>query len=360
MDADRLKALLTRLPTIDDLDGGSQIGIISRKKSFPDPERTLRAILKELNVPQLEDFLVWIPPSADLEPIGNKGFAMAYAGNVKDYSGCEIQYAMKELNISMVPEVRIVTALSFLPLPLRRLVLSCVVLRPMKITLADTTSVVPSPLPSPPPHIYISQLVLNIVLSYSPHARRSYSRYPTIPPIGISQHPETKTYLMAMSAQGRRASRDDETHFLPETLTFIAEKQAAHKRRVASEAGSVHILGDGSGTVVPFHTSQFHDNLALKQIASDLFRAAQPVPHTNQLRSRTEFKRIPHEFPRTVLPTISDYDSDGGELDLASVGNDSGVITVHQPKDAFRGFVANKVGSVNSWMRKRGNAFERP
>ncbi|RUP51851.1 hypothetical protein BC936DRAFT_145106 [Jimgerdemannia flammicorona] len=263
MDADRLKALLTRLPTIDDLDGGSQIGIISRKKSFPDPERTLRAILKELNVPQLEDFLVWIPPSADLEPIGNKGFAMAYAGNVKDYSGCEIQYAMKELNISMVPE-------------------------------------------------------------------------------------------------GRRASRDDETHFLPETLTFIAEKQAAHKRRVASEAGSVHILGDGSGTVVPFHTSQFHDNLALKQIASDLFRAAQPVPHTNQLRSRTEFKRIPHEFPRTVLPTISDYDSDGGELDLASVGNDSGVITVHQPKDAFRGFVANKVGSVNSWMRKRGNAFERP
>ncbi|RUS19381.1 kinase-like domain-containing protein [Endogone sp. FLAS-F59071] len=143
----RLTLLLDRLRPFDELPDFSQFEINMYKAMFPDPDRALRRHLEQLNVLPLEDFITWFPPKRfdSFKIVGEGAFAKVYQAtttvtNTFDHV-TNITFAMKELKASMLPE-----------------------------------------------------LVLNILLSRFSVERGS----PVLKILGLSQHPETKCYLMAM------------------------------------------------------------------------------------------------------------------------------------------------------------------
>lgn len=109
--SDRLRKLLARLPAYDTL-GGEKIKIEWLKERFPDPEKQLRHHLKLLGVPQLEDYLVWIPPSQikNIKPLAKGGFAQVWVADVNESTDPDSigqKYAMRELQQSMIQQVSV-------------------------------------------------------------------------------------------------------------------------------------------------------------------------------------------------------------------------------------------------------------
>ncbi|RUS22085.1 kinase-like domain-containing protein [Endogone sp. FLAS-F59071] len=136
----RLKHLLGRLRPFDELPDFAQFEINMYKTMFPDRDGTLRIHLEQLNVLPLEDYITWFPPHQfdGFKIVGEGAFAKVYQATT---TVTGITFAMKELKISMIPE-----------------------------------------------------LVLNVLLSRLSMERGS----PVLKILGLSQHPETKCYLMAM------------------------------------------------------------------------------------------------------------------------------------------------------------------
>ncbi|RUS22776.1 kinase-like domain-containing protein [Endogone sp. FLAS-F59071] len=111
--SDRLQRLLARLPAYDTL-GGEKKKIEWLKKRFPDHKKELKWHLKRLGVTQLEDYLVWIPPSQikNIKPLAKGGFSQVWVADVHftvqestNRGSIGQKYAMKELQPSMIPEL---------------------------------------------------------------------------------------------------------------------------------------------------------------------------------------------------------------------------------------------------------------
>lgn len=81
--SDQLPKLHSRLVPFGDLTQKNKSTITENKNMFPD-NATLRANLKKLGAPELEDYLVWIPYSTfkDIELVGKGAFASVYKASV--------------------------------------------------------------------------------------------------------------------------------------------------------------------------------------------------------------------------------------------------------------------------------------
>ncbi|RUP45834.1 hypothetical protein BC936DRAFT_147680 [Jimgerdemannia flammicorona] len=144
----RLNALLPLLKPFNRLRPTNRNRINVWKVEFPDPGNTILTHLKRLGVEQLENHVFWLPPSrfTKFEKLADGGFASVWAGTVENkhtkvHEGNRTTtFALKELKAAMVPE-----------------------------------------------------LVLNVLFNDN-----GTFYFPTIPVVGLSQHPQTQQYLMVM------------------------------------------------------------------------------------------------------------------------------------------------------------------
>ncbi|RUS32870.1 hypothetical protein BC938DRAFT_473977 [Jimgerdemannia flammicorona] len=82
--------------------------IQSHKETFPEDDAELAAHLETLNVSELTEYLLWIPFNRfqNLEILGEGGFARVWKATVHWPGADEDElYALKEIDISMSPEV---------------------------------------------------------------------------------------------------------------------------------------------------------------------------------------------------------------------------------------------------------------
>lgn len=84
--SDRVQRLLSRLTPLDKAPKSTRLLIQAFKKEFP-YQTALLTNLKELGVPELADYLVWIPHHRfdDIEEIGKGGSATVYKGTVEAF-----------------------------------------------------------------------------------------------------------------------------------------------------------------------------------------------------------------------------------------------------------------------------------
>lgn len=132
MDSDsRLQHILTLFKPFHELQDWHQKSIKRNKLKFPDPDdKTLKAHLTKLGVPQLADYLCWIPycQFTEVKELGRGGFARVYKGTIElldppgfpwvdlddltriNHLQGTTHYALKEIGLSMIPEVSICTS----------------------------------------------------------------------------------------------------------------------------------------------------------------------------------------------------------------------------------------------------------
>src|SRR5687767_14013442 len=81
MSSDWLKRLLLLLEEVA-VEPIVRLSIEGRKLEFPDPAGELSAHLEKLGIPQLVDYLAWIPRSRfiSVEPLNHGGFGTVYKG----------------------------------------------------------------------------------------------------------------------------------------------------------------------------------------------------------------------------------------------------------------------------------------
>lgn len=105
------------------IDRWSEARIKENKTNFPENEEDLRDLLQDLNLPELEDYLVYIPfhQFEAVEILGKGGFATVYKATIRlpngfvwiDYDGDIMRnqhdqeriFALKEMTTSLLPEV---------------------------------------------------------------------------------------------------------------------------------------------------------------------------------------------------------------------------------------------------------------
>src|SRR4051812_4929565 len=120
MSSERLQHNLSLLKPFNKLHEGVRGRINDNKRNFPDPSNELLRHLTVLGVPQLCDYLAWMPFErfTRVEILGRGGFATVWKGAVEldtEYGVFDQWYALKEVSPGQMAEVS-----SFLAsLPLR-------------------------------------------------------------------------------------------------------------------------------------------------------------------------------------------------------------------------------------------------
>ena len=102
MSSERLLHNLSLLKPFNELFDIDQNTIKNTKRNFPDPSNELLRHLTVLGVPQLCDYLAWIPFErfTGVEILGRGGFATVWKGAVDDW-----WYALKTVSQGQMAEV---------------------------------------------------------------------------------------------------------------------------------------------------------------------------------------------------------------------------------------------------------------
>src|SRR3954462_14824605 len=111
MSSERLQQSLSFLKPFKKLDEDTQEDIKENKLNFPDPSNELLRHLTVLGVPQLCDYLAWMPFErfTEVEFLGRGGFATVWKGAVElKFSNGETYTrwcALKEVSLGQMAEV---------------------------------------------------------------------------------------------------------------------------------------------------------------------------------------------------------------------------------------------------------------
>src|SRR3954454_10784474 len=106
MSSERLQHSLSLLKPFNEISKYQQEGIKRYKRNFPDPSNELLRHLTVLGVPQLCDYLAWMPFErfTRVEILGRGGFATVWKGAVNNGLYNE-WYALKEVSLQQMAEV---------------------------------------------------------------------------------------------------------------------------------------------------------------------------------------------------------------------------------------------------------------
>ncbi|RUS29114.1 hypothetical protein BC938DRAFT_481037 [Jimgerdemannia flammicorona] len=132
--SDRLQRLLSLFRPLNELESGYQNTVKANRLNFPDPDnQMIRKGLSTLGVPQLSDYLIYIPYERfKIEELGRGGFATVWKGTVEplderglvhaiyyvdnrdviSYTSTPLHFALKEIDADMNVELALHTYLT--------------------------------------------------------------------------------------------------------------------------------------------------------------------------------------------------------------------------------------------------------